>query len=331
MPFDSESFEIDDAKASSQDLYEVQFPDWGVRDVPAGQVAVNQNFQFPPPGAKAIPSLAGIAIGPRSTIDRCWVSWDRQKIVNATPNGSEPPTAMESRVRQLSVQCPLMFTQASKIGSPLPSTMPAPVDINNSPVTAMHNGLLYVFPKEPWPNSIGTANSGASSNAVMTQAAATTILPANYVDQLGTARPLLIPPAGSNIIYPYLELYLFLRPPLFAPPLARFPLFTSYVQPTPAAYTAIGYVPIFGRRRVTVGLQNLAEVTSYTLGVIPCIRENDPGGNTPPFEIPAGSAAAVAAGKSVGFQLDNPCADYLVIYANPANPSAVAVQVAAYD
>lgn len=331
MPFDPESFTIDDAKSSSQDLYEVQFPDWGVRDVPVGQVAVNQNFQFPPPGAKAIPSLAGIAIGARSTVDRCWVSWDRQKLVNATSNGSEAPKGMESRVRQLSVECPLMFSQAGKIGSPLPSTMPTPPDINNSPVTAMHNGLLYVFPKEPFPDAVGTANNGASSNAVMTQAYATTILPENYTDQTGKSRPFLIPPAGSNFIYPYLELYLFLRPPLYAPPISRFPFFTSYVQPAPGAVTPIGYVPIFGRKHVTVGLQNLAEVTDYTLGIIPCIRENDPGANSPPFELPAGSASAVPVGKSALFQLSNPCADYLVIYANPANPSPVYVQVAAYD
>jgi hypothetical protein len=331
MPFDSESFEIDDAKSSSQDLYEVQFPDWGVRTTPVGQTAVNPNFQFPPPGAKAIPSLAGIAIGPRSTVDRCWVSWDRQKIVAATNNGSEPPKGMESRVRQLSVESPLMFTQASKIGSPLPSTMPTPPNINNSPVTAMHNGLLYIFPKEPYPDSVGTLNAGASSNAVMTQAEATTILPLKYVDQLGAQRPFLIPPAGI-LIKPYLELYLFLRPPLYAPPISRFPFFASFTQTVPAAYTPVGYIPIFGRRRVTVGLQNLTQVTDYRLGLIPCIRENDPTLLvSPPFEIPAGAALATPAGQAVGFQLSNPCSDYLVVYANPAGASDVSVQVAAYD
>ena len=81
MAYDSESFEISDALATSQDVYEAQFPDWGVRTVVAGLQAVNPNFQFPPPGVKGLPTIAAIAIGPRSTVDRCWASWDRQKLV----------------------------------------------------------------------------------------------------------------------------------------------------------------------------------------------------------------------------------------------------------
>ena len=320
MPFDSQGFEIDDAIATSQAVYEVQFPEWGVRTVPANQTAVNPNFQFPPPGKKAIPStLAAIAIGPRSTIDRCWVSWDRQKIINSIPAGSETPGFERiSKVRPLSVDHPLAFAQATKAGI-LPSTGSFPVK-NNDPKEAMQQGLLYVFPKQS-----GDANSLQSEDA-----ANTTILPAKYADEAGAIWDLSIV-SGGAFIAPYLELYLYLQPPMLALPTKRFPLVMGGATQVSSlnAYAPVAHIPIFGRRHIGLTLRSRrglpgAVATDFRIGLLRCVRENQFAATSPPFEAPGGSALAVPLLQTVNFQLDHPNADYLNIYAKV--PAAVEVQ-----
>lgn len=346
MVFDPQGFLLADAVNTSQDVYEVQFPSWGVRTVAAGQAAVNPNFQWPPPGQSAIlPSLAGIAIGPRSTVDRAWVSWYRQKASGAGANtfssvGTTPiPT---SRVRPLSRKSPLMFAQTTATGI-LPSTNPnipagpTGYNPNNSPGYAMQQGLLYVFPREPINASTGTENpqGQAGANLINIGAQATTIPPTLYIDQNGNSRSFGVIPVGSSGMYwqPYLELYLYLRPPLFAPPQDRFPLLISDtdVVDTPSTNVPIEFIPIFGRKSVTIGLAGNGAV--FQVGVIPCIRENALAGPTAPFEIPVPGGTAITPGaNTASLYLENLNADYLVIYANVSMaPTTVQVQVAAYD
>jgi hypothetical protein len=328
--FDPEGFQITDAQSTGQDIYEVQFPSWGVRTAAAGQAAVNPNFQFPPPGSPAIPlSLAGIALGPRSTVDRCWVSWNRQKAVGlAGPalggfNQGVPTT----RVRPMTNEHPLMFSQATAIGAvPTAAASSGIYDPNNSPTYAMQNGLLYVWPKEPTPYP----GSDSGADVVCTTAQSTTIIPADYIDQNGTGRIFGSAPNGGNYYKPYLELYLYLRPPLFSPPTKRFPVLVSDVIPVtlPNTITPIDFIPIFGRKNITVTLAGRGAV--FQLGLINCVCENS-GGTTMPLEGTAGSAITPGADTSI-IQIANPCADYLVVYANvSAAPTTVQVQVAAYD
>jgi hypothetical protein len=329
MPYDSRELSIDDALSTSQSVYEVQFPSWGIRTSPAGLTSINPNFQFPPPGARAVPtSLAGIALGPRSTVDRCWVTWDRQKIVaaNATQGGK---VQVESLPRPLTVDAPLMFPQGTRVGI-LPSTA-APPTTNNDPQMAMHLGLLYVFPKDQ-----GSADQiiGPSLGAQT----ATTILPDTYVDSTGTTQILgTANPSNPLFLAPYLELYLYLQPPLFPPPTARAPLLVNYQYPCEPSPTpvCIAQIPIFGRRHVRVQVRNLTRVCSYQVGLLRAVRENSPLPlvTAPLFEAPAGSAAGVAAGTTATFDLDHPCADYLNLYADAGNVggSQIPLIVAAYD
>ena len=337
MVFDPQTFQVLDAISTGQDIYEVPFNFWGVRTVAAAQAAVNPNFQFPPPGQPAIPAtIAGIAIGPRSTVDRAWVSWNRLKALGGQggaaflSHGQGGPT---TRVRPLSIQHPLMFSQATAVGA-LPTAapdLPNSYNPNNSPGYAMQQGLLYVFPKEPAP--IPASNAGA--DFVNTFAQSTTVLPANYADQAGNVRVFGLDATFTQFQRPFLELYLYLKPPAFAPPTARFPLFISdtITVNVTGSFQLVELTPIFGRKHVTVGARghDPAGTATFQLGLINCVRENAGITTSPPFELPGGTSAALAAGATCLFQLANPCADYLAVYAKVQNNTTVDVQISAYD
>jgi hypothetical protein len=341
MAFDPQGFQLTDAIAQGQDIYEVQFPQWGVRTVAPAPSALNPNFQFPPPGQPGIPpTIAGIAIGPRSTVDRAWVSWNRQKAVSG-PSGGVFVGQPTSRTRPISIQHPLMFAQPSGVGlvpTAQPYTPPA-TDPNNSPSYAMAQGLLYVWPKEPF-NALDPTlpapggNSGAAT--AFTDPQATTIPPGQYYDQAGATRTFGAlggsVTLGGNYYQPYLELYLYLRPPLFAPPTARFPLLIGDVitlNSTGGAYEPIEFIPIFGRKNISVTLA-CQPACSFQLGLISCIQENVLGGTLMPLEASGGTAIMPGTGTSV-VNFTNPCADYLVVYAKTTMATETEVQVAAYD
>lgn len=323
MPFTPQNLQVEDALATSQDVYEVQFTDWGVRTVPPGQTAINPNFQWPPPGIKAVPaSLAAIAIGPRSTVDRCWVTWDRQKLTAVIPPGPESAGSMtESRPRPLSVGNPISFATATKLG--ILGTVDPPPAKNNDPVTAMHFGLLYAFPKD----------TGDASQSIV-DPNSTTILPAKYADEAGVIQGLGLT-LNPLIVFetPYLELLLYLQEPKISLPTARFPHFVSASGQvtTLNTFELVAQLPIFGRKHIGLGLRNVTHATDYRVGFLRCIRENLPPTTSPPFEVPAGSALAVPAGQAANFSFNNPCADYLNVYAKVAAASFIDVELAAYD
>jgi hypothetical protein len=335
MVFASEGFDVSDAIASSQGIYEAQFFNWGVRTVAAGANAVNPNFQYPQPGLPGLPSaLAAIAIGPRSTVDRCWATWDRQKPT--TPPPVPGSNGVGSRPRPLSVQAPILFASGAQAGI-LPSTTGG--TMNNSPLAAMQGGQLYVFPKDTTPVLLAGSYeySWNGANRVQTNAAATTVPPAAYNDQVGTNWPW--PTASTPALSyeaPFLELLLYLREPSFAPCTARFPYFSNVGPPTAAisvtgSYQPVGYYPIFGRKHVSVGVVSSAADSSIRLGLLTCISENQAPGTSPPFELPGGTQTGIAANATAGFFLNNPCADYLIVYANVPAPANIFVQVSAYD
>src|SRR5512147_2258443 len=126
---------IEDATKLGYDVYEVLFADWGITNYPS---TIFTNMQFPQPGQPGIPAtVAGIAIGPRSTVDRCWVSYNplkkRNPLVANQPNGL---------LRMLSVESPLMFAQAS--GPPGIKNNPGQTD---DPATTLSDkGQFYIFP-----------------------------------------------------------------------------------------------------------------------------------------------------------------------------------------
>jgi hypothetical protein len=308
MPHLSHSFSIENALASSQETYDLDFADWGFRSDP---LKPNENVRFPSPGKSAIPTtLAGLSIGPKSTVDRCWVSWDRQRnltIPNDTDSG-----LVTSPLRRLSLGSPLTYSQATNVGTLVPG-----VDIAVN--AAMQRGLLYVFA-----HAFGMGEPPTPFSYDLGYFGDTTILPETYVDQFGVIRQFK-GSGGFDFEAPFLHLVLNLRPPRFSPPTERFPLMrtntTSVLLANPK--TRVAMIPIFGRKHVRVQVVSrtsgpvMGRTSDFWLGLVRNLNESKtaaPNDFSPVFEINAGTALGLAPDVPASFSLDNPCADYLAIY-----------------
>jgi len=316
MTWLNSAFTIRDAIATSQDVYEAILgplggPNFGSA-LPAGWGSaddlVNGNLQFPPFGQPGLPSLAGIAIGPWSTVDRAWVSWDTQKL---------SPTAFNFP-RMVSVESPLLFsmpgTEASNAGN---------ADINS----AMLNGSLYVFPQ--------MFGSLASKNPAFT-----TILPTAYrIATAFTGRTFGVaantnPNNAQVFIGQLLHLILYLRAPFQSPPTKRFVQNMQSPGLPPAdnfpagTEVCIGQVPVYGRKHIVVEI-TADDPATFRLGGLRAMNPNIAiNRETTEASVTIGAANVVAR-----MQLDNPNIDYLTV--NVTDPGGMATAapftVTAYD
>lgn len=312
MTYQSHGFEISDALSSSQETYDLDFESWGWRYEHGGAAGLLENIRFPPPGQPAIPTtLAGLSIGPKSTIDRCWVTFDRQKNLMIPNDGTLDLTTTPPRY--LSVNTPLTYAQATNVGTLL---------AGDSQAVAMQKGLLYVYTY---------GDLGLDGNPADGLRGKTTVLPATYVDQFGVTRN--ITSAGIDFETPFLHLVLNLRAgsALVTPPTKRFPLLrsTSTIATVAGPKTRVALIPIYGRKNVRVQLVSLVsaplgltpQICSFWVGLLRNLNEA-----TPAVEVPAGSALTVPASSiATDFALTNPCADYLAIYATTTVASAFVV------
>ena len=324
MTYQSHSFSVEDALARSQDVYEVEFTNWGVRATPIG-TAADVNLQYPPPGVRAVPaSLAAISLGPRSTVDRCWTTWDRQKILTVPASDIQDPSAVISPSRIVTVGAPLLFSQATRVGSLGQNPPGGP---GQSAYEAMQQGLLYVF---PWgapidgpPAAPSSLNIWATSNRPLTGVlGATTTLPSSYISMFGTNIPFEL---TNETEKPFLQLLLYLKQPGLSPPTSRGPfLRTGEWGFAGGAGGYVRRVPIFGRKHVRVQFisHNVSgipsQIVDYRVGLVRNVNENSVTGGTgqptPVFEVNAGTALAVPKDTPVEFKIDNPCADYLSLH-----------------
>jgi hypothetical protein len=322
MAYLSHSFTIDDALARNQDVCEVEIDDWGFRTVPAGMPPASPNLQFPPPGSRALPStLAAIAIGPRSTIDRCWVSWDRQKVLVTPPSDEPDPQAKISSARIVTVGAPLLFSQATTIGtlSQQPTGNSNIGLYGQSVMEAMQRGLMYVF---PWGSAVDPIfNKWAESTQQLPgDLGESTVLPENYRTMFASVVPF-------TCERPRLHLLLYLKLPGFAPPTKRAPIMRNIEKfLAGGADTYLARIPVFGRKNIS--LQVVSGVLSdYTVGLVRNVSE----GVT--FEVKAAEDLAVPANETRQFTLNNQGADYVTLHAkslsvNPAPRSFLTTIVA---
>src|SRR5690606_1035346 len=96
------SLTIEDAVARGHDVFSVLLDRWGTANTD----------RFPPVlGGRPHPSfpysVQGIALGPRSTVDRAWVSWNTQQSQLGILHVQEA----EAMLHCLTHERPLMFTQ----------------------------------------------------------------------------------------------------------------------------------------------------------------------------------------------------------------------------
>lgn len=316
------TFLIDEAQQRGIDVYEVLVDDWSINT--GGGI---NNVQWPPAGQPSLPvTLAGIAIGPRSTIDRCWVSYDLQK------HKLSADTTVTDRLRRLSVDSPLIFSQAARPGQTLDLATLTPIE------TQARSGPLIVtayagIPGDPT-NFGGSAYPGLTAFGPVDS----TVMPDEYVDVNGVTRnfiPESQPTASPGALNPLLHLLLYLKAPTAFVPTKRFPLVlrgTSINQPHPDQEFLVAQIPVYGRRQIKLMMRGSSGGTwSARIGGLralaaanpsyPAIYEEPVDGTTTPLA--SGEVVVLSACNGLNTGLD-----YLNIYATNAS---IAYQFTAYD
>lgn len=294
-------FTFVDANAFAQEIFEVLFSQWGRRVTDPNPVIALANMQYPPVPSPGIPSsVAAVAIGPRSTIDRFWLSYYRQKPFPATIIGTTVYT------RFVSLGSPLFFTQGANIST---------IGTTNDPIAAGLVGAFYLFPR-------ATCNHFAPSNPV-TDPNLSTVLPTQYVSGLDGATLLPFDQTVANHEDPYLHVYLYNKPMRF-PPGPRFPQMRAATAAIVAApRRCIAQIPVYGRTRIRIKWVSTT-TTTFEVGLLRGL-----------FEVAAENLEQIVStdtGHTQGsVTLDNPCADYLLLYGTGDAPGTVTYNVAAYD
>jgi hypothetical protein len=308
MPYQSHGYTVEDAIARSEVIYEVDFSEWGGYD-PALPFAMPQvGMQYPPPGQRGLPaSLAGVSIGPRSEVDRCWLSWDRQKPLNR-PNAEAVTAGFISPSRIVTADAPLWFPQRGRLGQ---------IDSAAQSIEeALQMGLLYAFP-------FASADSEDGSLDADTRAGGTTVAPTTWLDQFGAVQTESSTTGitGNNAI-PRLQLILHLRSLTSLVPTKRAPLVKTGAYLNPAGTKKIlAIAPIFGRKHVSVqavssvfGGPGATAPTNFYVGLIRGTHRTQSLATGPVFEVNAGTALAAAVNVPVSFTLSNPAADWVVLW-----------------
>lgn len=323
------SFSMEDALARNNEVYELEFDRWGERNAAPGVNPSEVNLQWPPPGSRPIPSsMAAVAIGPRSTVDRCWISWDRQKILNIPPADVLLPDAVVNVPRIITRDAPLLFPQTTAREPTLNPAMQSWWD-------AMQFGIAYVFPWGPRPGfndlvqGLGSSGHGGAYGTTTGSFAGQT-----YVNMFGVSEVFLAE-------MPFLHLMLYAKLPSFSPPTKRASMLRERTVQLGAGTGNVlaARYPIFGRKHVGISLMSNAafgspaQTADYRIGLIRNVNENPIGSDSPVFEVKAFEALAVPGNTPLNIQLDNPCADYLSIYVTNGalGPIGVALTTVAED
>ncbi len=285
----------DEAVSRGHDAVDVMLQDWGTNtkdSYPIATAAGISSFPLTP---------AGVMIGPRSTVDRCWVSWNTQIRIPGSPLFV---------TRELSVDTPLLFAQPASRG--VLTTAPASLITD-----AQDRNLLFVFPTTP----IAAVPSIDSPPGVRS-----TVAPANYVRADGSAAVF----GPTNVVQPFLHLRFFLKTGLSAPSTKRFP-YQNFASFTPLQINTefrAGIIATFGRKNIVI--QTASSDPAATI-VITALRNSNP--TIPIQETIEGIRTTTAANQSVRFQLCDPAADWIIIYVTPtgAANTSFSYTITAYD
>jgi hypothetical protein len=302
------SFTIDEALQRGYDIWELFFKDWGFS---------SDNLQWPPVNTASInPSLAGVSIGPKSTVDRVWVSYNLQKLSPDIPIDSG--IVLTNRLREVSVDSPLIFTQPSNEGKA--STVTDPV------ITMNKFGSLYVYSHDNdqglFPNTHPPVYLPIVNSTVY----------GDFSDVNGVSRSL---GEAATFVGPYLHLICYLKSPNIIPPLKRAPLTAgALTQVNGGGEHAIAQIATFGRRTIHICLI-ADQPTSFRIGALRVSSDGSLYSGYTTQEEPVDSALNVAANTPVVL---TPCsqtevkADYLNIYATLTQPNTnIKWSLTAYD
>lgn len=304
MPVEPASgfFTFVDANGFGQEIFELLFSLWGLRQSDPDPTIANVNMQYPSPPGDGIPnSVAAVAIGPRSTIDRCWVSWNRQKPF--------PQNSISGNLRTfthvVSLGSPLFYTQGANVGG---------IGVVNSPVIACQKGLFYVFPRG--------SNDETSVDAPLNDPNLSTVLGTQYVSGLDGTTLLPFSTVNGNHENPFLHLYLYNKPMRF-PPGPRYPMYRASTQPITTVRRCIGQLPVYGRRRIRITWTSTTS-TVFEVGLLRGFQET---AAINLEEIVSTSGSIVRGSVTI----NDPCADYLNIYGTGDGAGDVTYSLTAID
>jgi len=205
----SPPFSIDEAQQRGNDVFELFYGNWGFETLGVGKPSRWPSFLDP--GVST--SLAAVAIGPRSLVDRCWLTYNLYKagVIPSTSLDSKPAIPTE-RVRGVSLDAPLILSVPS----------------NPNVKSTLVNPTYAMFQMNPlyfWSSDIQNGDAGFPvQNPVADGLVNSTTYPATYTDALGNAQTLGLINGFNDFVEPFLHLYLYLKAPVIPPPTKRLPL-----------------------------------------------------------------------------------------------------------
>lgn len=244
---------------------------------------------------KALPSVSAIAIGPRSQLDRCYVTWDPQVTIT-DPNGLD-------YFRRLSIKAPLVFDQLGNTSRVLNvGVILSSIRITTTPFVS---------------NSLTDDDSSVLFPSTFTPSGSTAPIPF-LLDTRFTAEQ------DRNANDPRLHLVFYLRPPLQSPPTDRHQyqldyLFGELLTSPVAQYVYGGAMPVHGRRVVDfIAWTNSGDGASRYDIQIGGIKHGlgRTTGAPNPFEVVFDSTTLVniAPGTPKRLQIQNPGVDYITFW-----------------
>lgn len=284
-----------------------EFPTWDVIVKPFGQtVGTLNDFVYPTleqdnrnSDRKALGAVSAIAIGPRSSIDRCWVIWDPQARVEAL----EPPAkiAIPDFFRRLSVEAPLLFQQIGN--KKLPGGSGTPFQCID-PISALRFGAAPIS----FRGGLGSITNLDDDGGVF--------VPTTFIQTaVGSSVTAELNPATTQ----QLHLVFYLQPPLSGVPTKRYPYkkTNTFILGTSSPQTMAYGVsfPVFGRKHIRLVFDSLAGV-SYTATVGGMICQNQT--SSPPSDVQLATIATVSTTQTRTVTFDNPMVDYINIYGTAA-------------
>lgn len=289
-------FTVDAAIASGHDVFEVVLENWG--EAFEDRYPTEDQTSFPA-------TVAGVALGPLSTVDRVWLTWNAGRaFANNTPIS---PWYM---TRCLTAEHPIMFSQQAGEG-----------------LSAINNTATYINEQRMYftPFFIGAEPSGGTPGDVSRMYG--TIVPNEgfttdgYIDADGNIRAIPAPrtdSTDSNAFFPMLQLQFFLKRGLAAPSGKRAPAtWKKRIAPTGAfgQRVACAYVPTYGRKYVSIAASADLAAANFVVGAVHGMN-GWPSSNADwaPRETIEGDLTATNANETVRFKLCDPLADYIILY-----------------
>jgi len=294
------------AIARGQDVVDVLLQDWGssVDDAyPILTASGVLGLSFTP---------AAVMIGPWSTVDRCWATWNSQSNGLGFERGV---------IKPLSVDTPISFAlPGNNTGTPIRTGLINP----DAPDTAQFYNELFFFPQLVTPQSGSVLDVPPGTQSALQ--------PTQYVKTDGSTSNF----GPDNIARNCLHLRFFLKAGVIPFSTKRFPYQVDSgdvfnTLPAGAEY-ALVYVPIFGRKKIVVRCAANKAGAVFRVGMLRNSNASSGLYMTPVYETTDGEKTATVANTSLKFEFCEPLADWMVLYVTPAlNATAVNFTVTAYD